>query len=144
VNWDLPRRSGIPSSDGGAETEDRSHLSSTSYDRRNLLSELEEVDARIEYVRATDPSGFRDFTVAYDVASMAVIRVRAILEVEEFAYVAAAVDEADVKGLTAVRNFVAHGGYVHANADMLWSAVTEYLPRVVEALRRAVARSDGE
>ena len=124
-------------SDGTRRFEPRPRSESerrTSTDPQNIRDELQRILQRCESVVAGGREAFADGTVHYDVASMVVIRLAALLERPEFAPFSSSLTAEEITAIKATRNIAAHAGYVGMNDDLFWSAVTVRIPTLVERL----------
>jgi hypothetical protein len=130
VSWDAPRST--RAGDGRARD---------ARDAENFLAELEAVAGRVRRVTESERGRFADGEPAYDTAMMAIIRVHAMSERPEYAkfFEALSLEEAD--GIRAIRNIAVHRGYVFLDLTVLWDAVVDRLPAVVERLRSAASGS---
>ena len=108
----------------------------------NIRMELVSIEARTALVASTQRSEFRDGTAAYDAASMAMIRLAALLERQEMTETAgAALSPDELAAIRTTRNIAAHAGYRNMNDDLLWLAVTERVPDILERLLSALPRA---
>lgn len=119
---DTPRFEPRPRSDGA-------HRDRT--DRQNIRAELERILRRCTSVVAGGRETFSEGSAHYDVASMVVIRLAALLERSEFAPFAQSLTEDEITAIKATRNIAAHAGYVGMNDDLFWTAVTARIPSIV-------------
>lgn len=104
--------------------------------------ELVSIEARTALVASTQRSEFRDGTAAYDAASMAMIRLAALLERQEMTETAgAALSPDELAAIRTTSNIAAHAGYRNMNDDLLWLAVTERVPDILERLLSALPRA---
>lgn len=106
----------------------------TAHDTRNIRGELVRILRRTEAVSASGREGFSEGSPNYDVASMVVIRLAALLERPEFARYAALLTADEAAAIRATRNIAAHAGYYGMNDDLLWIAVTTRVPAIVHRL----------
>lgn len=104
------------------------------HDAANIRAELEGILRRTDLVAATVRADFTDGAASYDVASMAVIRLAALLERSEFAPWARLLSDEEQAAIRATRNIAAHAGYTGMNDDLFWVAVTVRVPDVVRRL----------
>lgn len=111
------------------------------HDRQNLHDELTRILHRAEAVASTDRTGFAEGAVHYDVASMVIIRLAALLERPEFADHARRLTPDELSAIRATRNIVAHAGCVSMNDDLFWMAVTTRVPVIVRRLLDATGES---
>lgn len=105
-----------------------------STDRQNIRAELQRILRRCESVVVGGRETFSEGSAHYDVASMVVIRLAALLERPEFAPFAQSLTEDEVTAIKATRNIAAHAGYVGMNDDLFWAAVTARIPSIVHRL----------
>ena len=104
----------------------------------NIRAELESIGARTALVVVSDRGGFHDGSVTYDAASMAVIRLAALLDRPEVDAVAQGVLSAEERAaIRTTRDIVAHAGYRDMNDDLLWLAATRRLPDILRRLTTA-------
>lgn len=108
------------------------HRSGT--DEENLRGELERILDRTAAVAATDREQFTEGSAAYDIASMAIIRLAGLLERPEFTASADVLTKDELTAIRTTRNITAHGGYGGMNDDLFWVAVTVRLPAIVHRL----------
>jgi hypothetical protein len=127
----------VTDSDGARRFEPRPRSAGerrASTDPQNIRDELHRILQRCESVVAGRRETFTDGAAHYDVASMVVIRLAALLERPEFAPLSSALTVEEVTAIKATRNIAAHAGYVGMNDDLFWSAVTVRIPTLVERL----------
>jgi hypothetical protein len=103
--------------------------------RREFDGELDGIQARIDRVVAAGRTDFGEGSPSYDVASMAIIRFAALLEVKRFAGFLAALTDTERRGATATRNFASHSGYRAMDEGEFWHTVTVDLPALIARLR---------
>lgn len=111
------------------------------HDRLNIRGELDRILTRTETVTRLGHDAFTEGSASYDVASMAVIRLAALLERAEFASFARLLSDDEVAALRTTRNIAAHAGYIGMNDDLFWTAITVRLPAIV---RRLLAAEPGQ
>lgn len=119
---DTPRFEPRPRSDGA-------HRDRT--DRQNIRAELQRILRRCESVVVGGRETFSEGSAHYDVASMVVIRLAALLERPEFAPFARSLTEEEITAIKATRNIAAHAGYVGMNDDLFFAAVTTRVPAIL-------------
>ncbi|MHA7984836.1 HepT-like ribonuclease domain-containing protein [Rathayibacter sp. CAU 1779] len=73
---------------------------------------------------------------------MAIIRLKALTEVPDFAPFFRVLDDEQLAGLTRVRNIAAHGGYLAMNDDILWDVVTQRLEPILDVVEKLVREGD--
>ncbi len=100
-------------------------------DEQNIRQELNRIAHRCESVVESGREAFAEGAPHYDVASMVVIRLAALLERPEFAVHAEKLTAEEITAIKATRNIAAHAGYVGVNDDLFWAAVTIRIPRIV-------------
>lgn len=103
-------------------------------DAQNIRDELQRILHRCESVTVEGRESFSEGAPHYDVASMVVIRLAALLERPEFAARAQALSAEEIIAIKATRNIAAHAGYVGMNDDLFWAAVTIRIPEIVTRL----------
>lgn len=103
-------------------------------DVENLRDELLRIGGRASAVAESPRSEFTEGSAAYDVASMAIIRLAALLERAEFADAAATLDESEIAAIRTTRNIASHAGYAAMNDEVFWQAVTHRIPGIVRRL----------
>jgi hypothetical protein len=103
-------------------------------DSRNIRDELHRILNRCESVVAAGRGSFAEGTPHYDVASMVVIRLAALLERPEFDECADRLTADEITAIKATRNIAAHAGYVGMNDDLFWAAVTIRIPEIIGRL----------
>lgn len=103
-------------------------------DAQNIRDELQRILHRCDSVMAEGRETFGEGAPHYDVASMVVIRLAALLERPEFADLAERLTPDEVTAIKATRNIAAHAGYVGMNDDLFWAAVTIRIPELVRRL----------
>ncbi|MGK2349507.1 antitoxin [Actinomyces sp. W5033] len=96
------------------------------------MEELAAIRRRAETVAGSPRDLFHDGTDAYDVASMLIIRLAALLERPEFAPYLTAVTHEERLAIRTTRSIVAHTGYRSMNDDLFWAAVTQRVPEILE------------
>lgn len=99
-----------------------------------MRDELQRILDRCEAVIAVGRTSFSEGAPHYDVASMVVIRLAALLERPEFAVRAEKLTADEIIAIKATRNIAAHAGYVGMNDDLFWAAVTIRIPEIVRRL----------
>lgn len=106
--------------------------------REILADELNKVDARIRKVIKAGRANFHDGTSAYDTATVAASRLAALFETASpVMALLDSVSDADRQGLSKTRNISAHHGYDEMDDDIFWVTVTERMPTLIAAIRRA-------
>jgi len=103
-------------------------------DEQNIRAELQRILNRCESVIGAGRVSFAEGTPHYDVASMVVIRLAALLERPEFAGLAENLSADEITAIKATRDIAAHAGYVGMNDDLFWAAVTVRIPEIVTRL----------
>lgn len=103
-------------------------------DAQNTRDELQRILRRCESVIEAGRESFAEGAPHYDVASMVVIRLAALLERPEFVNLAERLTSDEVTAIKATRNIAAHAGYVGMNDDLFWAAVTVRIPAIVHRL----------
>lgn len=103
-------------------------------DAQNVRDELQRIQQRCESVIEAGRESFAEGASHYDVASMVVIRLAALLERSEFAGLAERLTPDEVTAIKATRTIAAHAGYVGMNDDLFWAAVTVRIPEIVTRL----------
>ncbi|WP_218925643.1 MULTISPECIES: antitoxin [Microcella] len=103
-------------------------------DAQNVRDELQRIQQRCESVIKAGRESFAEGAPHYDVASMVVIRLAALLERSEFAALAERLTPDEVTAIKATRIIAAHAGYVGMNDDLFWAAVTVRIPEIVTRL----------
>ncbi|RRJ86650.1 antitoxin [Gulosibacter macacae] len=112
----------------------RETVSATSFDRANFRAELQRIQRRIDAVTATDRKDFAEGHPSYDVASMIIIRLAALLERTEFHDATQQLTLDEIAAIKTTRNIVAHAGYRGMNDDLFWAAVTVRVPKMLARL----------
>lgn len=112
-----------------SDTDRRAHT-----DAENIRNELQRIVQRCDSVIETGRESFVEGAPHYDVASMVVIRLAALLERPEFAGLAENLSADEITAIKATRNIAAHAGYVGMNDDLFWAAVTIRIPTIVRRL----------
>lgn len=118
----------------GFEPRPRRGREPSPHDQANIRRELGRILERTRVVAASDRAAFTEGTAAYDVASMAVIRLAGIFERPEAAHLAARLTDDERQAIRTTRNIVAHAGYQGMNDDLFWLAITERVPAIVSRL----------
>lgn len=103
-------------------------------DAENIRDELQRILHRCESVIEAGRESFAEGAPQYDVASMVVIRLAALLERSEFAGLAENLSADEITAIRATRNIAAHAGYVGMNDDLFWAAVTIRIPEILHRL----------
>jgi len=127
----------VTDSDGARRFEPRPRSVSerrASTDPQNIRDELQRILQRCESVVEGGRESFSEGAAHYDVASMVVIRLAALLERSEFAPFAGSLTPDEITAIKASRNIAAHAGYVGMNDDLFWAAVTVRIPAMVHRL----------
>lgn len=104
------------------------------HDTHNIRRELVRILRRTAIVSGSPREDFAEGSPIYDVASMAVIRLAALLERPEFATHAHLLSADETAAVRATRNIAAHAGYEGMNDDLFWTAVTTRVPAIVHRL----------
>ena len=86
-----------------------------STDAENIRNELQRILHRCESVIEAGRESFAEGAPHYDVASMVVIRLAALLERPEFANLAERLTPDEITAIKATRNIASHAGYVGMN-----------------------------
>lgn len=103
-----------------------------------LADELNKVERRIRKVIKAGRANFHDGSSAYDTATVAASRLAALFETgSPVAALLESVSDADRQGLSKTRNISAHHGYDEMDDDVFWDTVTERMPTLIAAIRRA-------
>lgn len=103
-------------------------------DAQNLRDELVRILRRTEIVSTSEREDFTEGSPVYDVASMVIIRLAALLERPEFAASARLLTAEEATAIRTTRNIAAHAGYGGMNDDLFWIAVTTRVPTIVHRL----------
>ena len=112
----------------------RSRERTAEYGRENMRAELARILDRATAVAGAGREQFAEGGASYDVASMAVIRLAALLERPEFAASARLLTPDEVVAIRTTRNIAARAGYDGMNDDLFWAAVTSRIPAIVRRL----------
>lgn len=112
----------------------------TETDAENLHRELERILGRTEIVAASDRHAFTEGSVAHDVASIAFIRLSALLERPEFEASAMSLTGDEIAAIRTTRNIAVHAGYGGMNDDLFWVAVTTRVPAIIRRLLDSTSR----
>ncbi len=108
--------------------------SRTATDAQNVRDELQRILDRCQLVAESGRDTFAERSAHYDVASMVVIRLAALLERPEFSASAQVLTTDEITAIKATRNIAAHAGYVGMNDDLFWAAVTTRIPEIIQRL----------
>lgn len=100
----------------------------------NVRTELSCILLRARSVASSRRDEFVDGSVAYDVASMVIIRLASLTERSEFSPWAELLSSQEIAAIRATRNIAAHAGYAVMNDELFWEAVTVSVPEIVERL----------
>lgn len=106
----------------------------TANDAENLRGELVRILRRTATVAASRHEDFTEGSLDYDVASMAIIRLAALLERPEFSASALLLTAEETAAIRTTRNIAAHAGYDGMNDDLFWIAVTSRIPAIIRRL----------
>lgn len=106
----------------------------TANDAENVRGELIRILHRTQTVSASGRDDFAEGTASYDVASMALIRLAALLERPEFAALARLLTADEAAAIRTTGEIAAHAGYEGMNDDLFWMAVTSRVPAIVRRL----------
>jgi hypothetical protein len=114
----------------------RSPRRDTARDTTELFdAELEKIRDRLRSVEAAGRGHFRDGSDSYDHASIAVVRLAALLEGGgPFASHFASLDDEARRGIVTTRNIISHSGYARMDDDVFWRTVTVDIPDVLRAI----------
>ncbi|MDO5093098.1 MAG: antitoxin [Propionibacteriaceae bacterium] len=112
----------------------REHHSPT-YRSSNFDAELRSLELRTERVRAAGRAAFADGNDSYDVATVVILRLAALLERQDVAQLDAVLTAEEAAAIRTTRNIAAHAGYKSMNDDLFWLAVTERIPDILRRLR---------
>lgn len=124
-----------PAEEGRFQPRPRKQPSSQhSHDSENFRTELQRILQRTEVVAAAGRDNFADGDPSYDIASMVIIRLAALLERSEFSASAAMLSDDELAAIRTTRNIAAHAGYGSMNDDLFWAAVTIRVPVIVTRL----------
>lgn len=106
-------------------------------DEANARDELGAIRRRLsDRVIGTSRADFHDGSPSYDAASMALIRLAALLERPGAGTPPGGIDESERRAVAAMRSVVAHSGYGSMNDDAFWVTATTELPALVDRLLR--------
>lgn len=94
--------------------------------------ELVKIMQRAEAVASRGRHGFADGLETHDIASMAVIRLAAVIERGDFP---ALLTVEEATEIAAAREIAMHGGADASDDDLLWIVVTQRIPAIVCRLR---------
>lgn len=103
-------------------------------DAHNHRNELLRILRRTEIVAGSNRESFSEGSPNYDVASMVIIRLAALLERPEFADSARLLTADETAAIRTTRNIAAHAGYDGMNDDLFWTAVTNRVPAIIHRL----------
>lgn len=113
----------------------RRHVGNSSgHDEENIRGELARILQRSQSVASSPRAEFADGSVAYDVASMVMVRLASLTERSEFAPWSELLTAQELTSIRAMRNIAAYAGYAAMDDDLFWEAVTELVPEVVKRL----------
>ncbi len=104
----------------------------------NLQSELRALVSRTERVVSAGRESFVDGNDSYDVATVVIIRLAALLERQDMACLVEVLTSDEVAAIRTTRNIAAHPDYKSMNDDLFWLAVTERIPDILGRLMAKV------
>ncbi|MDJ1371374.1 antitoxin [Gulosibacter molinativorax] len=106
-------------------------------DAENFRAELLRIRRRTTAIVENGREQFAEGDPSYDVASMVIIRLAALLERPEFGDAAALLTPDELAAIRTTRNIAAHAGYGSMNDDLFWIAVTRRVPEIIRRLLEA-------
>ena len=121
------------------DTDARLDEAAAARDAADFAQELDLIDSRVRRVVEAGRADFFDGSASYDAASMAVIRMRALLDVKRFEPFLGALTEAERRAINATRVVTAHAHYAVMDDQEFWYTVTRDVPDVLARLRARVA-----
>lgn len=102
----------------------------------SLHDELVKIERRIEDVISQGREAFTEGSDSYDRATVAVLRLAALLEdSSRFIQHLTVVTQHERRGIVTTRNIAARSGYGAMNTEIFWRTVTERLPEVIARIR---------
>lgn len=104
-------------------------------DAAAFAQELDLIDSRVLRVIEAGRADFFDGSASYDAASMAIVRLRALLDVKRFETFLGALTEDERRAINATRVVTAHAHYAVMDDEEFWSTVTRDVPDVLARLR---------
>lgn len=116
-------------------TETDTPLHDTAADAAAFAQELDLIDSRVRRVIEAGRADFFDGSASYDAASMAIVRLRALLDVTRFETFLGALTEDERRAINATRVVTAHAHYAVMDDEEFWSTVTRDVPDVLARLR---------
>ncbi|TAM71131.1 MAG: antitoxin [Microbacteriaceae bacterium] len=104
-------------------------------DEELFSTELGKILGRLRGVIDSDRSAFYDGSETYDHASLAVMRLAAMLEDSSpFTNRFAALDDEARRGIITTRNIISHVGYASMDDEIFWRTVTVDVPAALGSL----------
>jgi hypothetical protein len=104
-------------------------------DAADFIQELDLIYSRVRRVIDAGRAAFFDGSPSYDSASMAIIRLRALLDVKRFQPFLGQLTDAERRAINATRVVTAHAHYAVMDDEEFWHTVTRDVPDVVARLR---------
>lgn len=100
-----------------------------------FTAEMDKILGRLRRVIGSDRSAFHDGSMTYDHASLAVMRLAAMLEDSgPFAGRFATLDDEARRGIVTTRNIISHIGYASMDDEVFWRTVTVDIPAALKSL----------
>lgn len=100
-----------------------------------IRQELAKIMQRVGAVAGPGRHNFADGLETHDVASMAVIRLAAVIERGDFPASKPLLTVEEATEIAAAREIAMHGGADAMDDDLLWIVVTQRIPAIVCRLR---------
>lgn len=117
------------------EVDARADEAAAARDAADFAQELDLIESRVRRVIDAGRPDFVDGSASYDAASMAIIRLRALLDVKRFEPFLGVLTEAERRAINATRLVTAHAHYAVMDDEEFWFTATRDVPDVLARLR---------
>ena len=98
--------------------------------------ELRKIELRLDLVSAAGRASFVDGSTSFDHATVAILRLAALLERgSRFAQFFEAATDDEKRGIATTRNIAAHVGYASMDLDAFWHTMTVDVPVFIAKIR---------
>jgi hypothetical protein len=126
-----PRARGVPRHATDRQLDDAKAVR----DATDFAQELDLIESRVRRVLDAGRADFIDGSPSYDAASMAIIRLGALVDARRFERFLAALTEAERRAINATSVVTAHAHVALMADEEFWHTVTRDVPDVVSRLR---------
>lgn len=110
------------------------------HSRVKLTDSLDAITKLLCHAVEGGRDAFQRDSPAYACGSLAMIRIAALFETDEFHDFLGETPEPVRRAIVTIRNIASHSGYRSMNDDVFWSTLTDHLPAYLTMWRSAVPR----